>query len=133
MNWYLEIELHHGTDEWDILRQGFLLKFSFEDVFECIDEVLQEVKAAIFRIPQHPLDLIQPDWTTQLHHALECYNVTTEEEDEDPRKINIPEAEGHHEVEGPQIDNLDITMALKTRQVNIGTKVEWKFAKIGDY
>lgn len=36
---------------------------------------------------------------------LEFYNVTTEEEDEDPRNINIPDAEGHREVEGPQIDN----------------------------
>lgn len=35
----------------------------------------------IFRILQDPLDLIQPDWTTQLSHALEFYNVTVEEED----------------------------------------------------
>jgi len=46
------------------------------------------------------LELVQLDWSSQLHHALECYNVTTEEEDEDPRNINIPEMEGHHEVEG---------------------------------
>eukprot|EP00253_Pinus_taeda_P035509 PITA_35509 len=71
--------------------------------------------------------------TTQLCHALECYNVTTEEEDEDPRNINILEIEGHHEVEGPQIGNPDITTPLKTRQVNIGTEAEPKFAKIGDY
>lgn len=34
MNWYLEIELCHGIDKWDILRQGFLMTFSFEDGFE---------------------------------------------------------------------------------------------------
>ena len=103
MNWYLETELCHGTDEWDILRQGFFMTFSFEDGFECIDEALQEVKVAIFRILQDPLDLIQPDWTTQLHHMLDCYNVTIEEEYKDPRNINIPETEGHREVEGLQI------------------------------
>jgi len=69
----------------------------------------------IFRILQDLLDLIQPDSTTQLSHTLECYNVTGKEEDEDPRKINILEAEGHCEVEGPQIDNPNITEPLKTR------------------
>ena len=79
MNWNLEIELHHATGEWDILRKGFIMTLSFEDGFDCINEALQEVKAAIFGISQDPLDLIQPDWTTQLSHALECYNVTVEE------------------------------------------------------
>ena len=50
MNWYIETELRHGTSEWDILREGFMMTFSFEDGFDSIDEVLQEVKAAIFRI-----------------------------------------------------------------------------------
>jgi len=100
------------------------MTFSFDDGFESIDEALQEVKTTIFRISQDPLDLIQPYWTTQLSHALECYNVTAEEEDEYPRKINIPETEGHHGVEGPQLENPDITEPLKTRQVNIGMEVE---------
>jgi len=51
------------------------MTFSFEDWFDCIDEALQEVKATIFRILQDPLDLIQPEWTTQLSHVVECYNV----------------------------------------------------------
>lgn len=55
-----------------------------------------------------------------------------EEEDEEPRNINIPEIEGHHEVEGLRIENPDITTPLKVRQVNIGTEAEPKFAKIGD-
>lgn len=101
MNWYLETEHHHDTEEWDILCQRFIMTFSFEDGFDYIDVVLQEVKEVIFRIPKDPLDLVKPDWTTQLSHALECYNVTAEEEDNDPRKINIPETEGHHEVEVP--------------------------------
>lgn len=133
MNWYLEIELRHGTMEWDILREGFFRTFSFEDRFESIVESLQEVKAAIFRIPLDLLELIQLDWSTQLRHALECYNMTAKGEDEDPRNINIPEAEGHYKVEGPQIENPDITMPLKTKKVNIGTKVEPKFVNIGNY
>ena len=40
MNWYLETKLRHDTEEWDILRQGFLMTFNFKDGFECIDEVL---------------------------------------------------------------------------------------------
>jgi len=35
--------------------------------------------------------------------------VTVEEEDKDPRKVNIPETEGHREVEGSQIKYPDIT------------------------
>lgn len=59
--------------------------------------------------------------------------MTTEEEEEDPRNINVPETEGQREVKGPKSENLDILEPLKTRQVNIGSKVEPKFEKIGDY
>ena len=59
--------------------------------------------------------------------------MTAEDEEEDPRNINIIEAEGHREVEGPQIENLDITAPLKTQQVNIGIEAEPKLVKIGDY
>jgi len=59
--------------------------------------------------------------------------MIVEEEYEDPRKINIPKIEGHREDKGLQIENPDITVSLKTKQVNIGTEVELKFAKIGDY
>jgi len=59
--------------------------------------------------------------------------VTTTEEDDDLRNINIPEVEGHREVKGLQIDNLNISAPLKTRQVKNGTKAEPKFAKIGNY
>jgi len=64
---------------------------------------------------------------------LECYNMTVEEEYEDPWKINIPKTKGHYKVEGPPIENIDITKPLKTKDINIGTKAEPKFTKIGDY
>lgn len=80
MNWYIKMELHHGTSEWDIMCEGFMLTFSFEDGWgDSINEELQEIKEAIFRIPQEPLALSQPKWATQLSCTLECYNVTIEE------------------------------------------------------
>lgn len=79
------------------------------------------------------MELVQPDWSTELRHALECYNMTAKAEDEDPRNINIPEVEGHHEVEGSQIENPDTIAQPKTRQVNIGTEAEPKFSKTEDY
>lgn len=59
MIWYTETELHHGMSEWDILRDGFLLTFTFEDCWwDTIDNVLQAVKAAIFKISQDPMELL---------------------------------------------------------------------------
>lgn len=43
-----------------------MLIFSFEDGFECVDEVLQEIKAAIFKILEEPVAWVQPDWNMQL-------------------------------------------------------------------
>lgn len=114
MNWYLEIALRNGTAKWDVMKETFLLTFSFEDGFECIDEALQEIKAEIFRMPKEPTAWVQLDWSTQLHHALECYNVTMEEGEEDPKNNSILESEGLREVEGPKVEVSDITKPLKT-------------------
>jgi len=130
----LEKELCHGTAEWDILRESFLLTFSFEDGFECIYEVIQEIKAAIFWMPKESVEWVQLYWSTQLCHALECYNVTAEEEEEEYLwNINIPEIKGQRNVEGPKAVNPDILEPLKTRKVNIGSDTQPKFTKIGDY
>lgn len=40
MNWYLEMELCHGTIEWDILREGFLMTLNFEEGFKIIYEAI---------------------------------------------------------------------------------------------
>ena len=50
MNWCVETKICHGTSEWNILCEGFIRTFIFEDRFNCIDEALQEVKATTFRI-----------------------------------------------------------------------------------
>jgi len=94
MNWHLEMELRYGIIEWDVLKEKFLLTFIFEDRFECIDEELQEIKATLFRMLEELITWVQLDWGTKLCHALECYNVTTQEGEEYPRKINIFELEG---------------------------------------
>lgn len=133
MNWYLEMELHHGTAEWDILKERFLLTFKFEDSFTSIDEALQEIKVVIFRMPTKPMEWTQLDWSTHLRHALECDNVIIEDEYEDTWRINIPEVEGHRKVKGTQLKNPDISVPLKTKQVKLDIKEELNFVMIGDY
>lgn len=59
--------------------------------------------------------------------------MTIQEEEEDPRNMNIPKIEGHHEVEIPQVENQDISVPLQMKKVSISIKEELKFAKIGDY
>lgn len=61
MNFFMETELHHGTTEWDVLKDKFLLTFSFEDRFLSIDEALQEIKVVIFRTGMEPMEWTQLD------------------------------------------------------------------------
>jgi hypothetical protein len=46
---------------------------------------------------------------------LHCYNVVEEdqEEDEDPRNVKIPETEGEHAVEGPQLESVVYAKPLR--------------------
>lgn len=76
--------------EWDILKESFLQSFNFEDGFQCIDEALLLIKDAIFKMPEELVAWIQPNWSTQLRHALECYNVVADEGEEDPKKHQHP-------------------------------------------
>lgn len=85
MNYYTETNFYHGTGEWDVLHEGFFLTFTFEDYWSnTIDDALQAVKAAIFKIPQEPMEVLQPEWVKQLSSALKCYNMHIGEDDEDP-------------------------------------------------
>jgi len=59
--------------------------------------------------------------------------VSIEEGGEDPRNINIPESEGHCKVAGPKAEVPDISHLLKTKEMNIGSKVQSKFANICDF
>lgn len=93
-----------------------MLTFTFEDPWsDTIDDAMQAVKVAIFKIPQEPQEVFQPAWEAQLTHALEFYNIQVEEDDDNPQNINIPEIEGSHEVRGPSIEDPDIIAPLKTK------------------
>lgn len=67
--------------------------FSLEDWFTCINEELQEIKVETFQTPIDPITRVQLDWCRQLQNAIECYNVTMEEDDQDLQNINIPKSE----------------------------------------
>ena len=56
-----------------------------------------------------------------------------EENNEDPRSIDIVESKGHREVVGKKPKILDIVKLTKTKKVNIRSEEEPKFAMIGDY
>jgi hypothetical protein len=45
--------------------------------------------------------------TVTVEEVLHCYNVVEEDqEDEDPRNVQIPETEGERAVEGPELELL---------------------------
>jgi len=100
---------------------------------DTVDNALQVVKAAIFKVPLELEEIVQPDWSHQLSRALECYNVQVKDDEDDPKNINIQETEGSCEVREPVIEDLDITTLLKMKEVNIGMEEKPKYATLGDY
>jgi hypothetical protein len=69
-----------------------------------------------------------------VHELMECYNVAKEENDEeDPRNVQVPETEGECAVEGIELESSTYTQPIKTHKVNIRMKKNPKFAQIGDY
>ena len=83
---------------------SFLLTFTFESEYLNVDQALDIIKIKIFEdcTPSVPA---QPDWAIQLEHALECYNFAAEpnDEDENPRRVNILESQGTRDVDGPKL------------------------------
>ena len=110
---------------------GFELTFNFESNYPKFDYVLESIKERIFDIDPFPVVSYQ-DWAMQLETMLECYNLATDEDDE-PHNTNIPESEGTREVQGLELEILEITKKVKIKQINIGTEADPKFASIGDY
>ena len=45
--WYKELELRHGTMEWDSMVRDFNRNFNFEDENQSIDTTLQIIKGTI--------------------------------------------------------------------------------------
>ena len=56
-----------------------------------------------------------------VHHWMECYNVTGELDDDDPRDINIPNFEGTQTVEGSSVSSDKFLNPLKIKKDNIGS------------
>ena len=69
-----------------------------------------------------------------MKELLSCYHVQEEAPNEDDQcDIQIEEAEGKREVEGPQLESEVIAAPIKVKKVNIGTIENPKMASIGDY
>lgn len=130
-NWYTEIELRRGTENWPLLVDGFELTFNFESEYPKIDDALGSIKVRVFEADPLPVDSYQ-DWAAQLETTLECYNLAGDE-DEEPRNISILESEGTHEVQGLDLEIPEITKKVRTKKINIGIEVDLKFTSIGDY
>jgi hypothetical protein len=49
-----------------------------------------------------------------VQEVLECYNIVGEDqEDEDPRNLQVPETKGEHVVEGPKLESTKYAKPLK--------------------
>ena len=65
-----------------------------------------------------------------IEQALKCYHITGDHDDDDPRKLHIPELEGHRVVEGPELEAQDYTQLVKIKKVNTDSKGNLKFVNI---
>jgi hypothetical protein len=90
-NWYIELEVHKETRDWEELTKNFKVTFSFENNNPLIDSALQVIKNNIFAsedlLGSIPLYSV-PRVTATVEEVLHCYNVAEEDQDEeDPRKL----------------------------------------------
>jgi hypothetical protein len=117
-NWYLELEMHRETMNWDQLIQRFKVTFTFEHESPLLDATLQAIRTKIF-LEEGPMEVVPMCSAHRasmiVHELLECYNVAKEEQDEeDPRNIQVPETEGERAVEGPELESVVYAQPLKT-------------------
>jgi len=61
INWYLETDLHHGTVNWNDMKDNFIFTFSFVDGFQFIDDALQEIREEILWTPNELIAWLQPN------------------------------------------------------------------------
>jgi hypothetical protein len=119
-----------------VLQQNFIVTFSFKHENPNIDSSLKHIRGVIF-INEPEVELITEEQQRKkqtIKGLFSCYHVQEEAPDEDDlRNIQIEEAEGEREVEGPPIETEVITAPIKVKKVNIGTVENPKMASIGDY
>ena len=105
-NWYAEAELRRETVSWDCLVDSFVLTFSTNEVCPALDVAIRLIHTKVF--DDQEVEEYRPDWKTQEAHAVECYNIAIDEDD-DPRNIDIHESEGHCNVRGPALEVSEVT------------------------
>jgi hypothetical protein len=135
-NWYTNQELRRATTTWTELQQNFTVTFSFEHENPNIDATLKMIRGVIFiKEPEVKLITEEQQRNKQLiKELLSCYHVHEDApEKDDPCDIQIKEAEGEREVEGPPIESKVIAVPIKVKKVNIGTVENPKMASIGYY
>jgi hypothetical protein len=103
INWYLQEELRLITADWEGMLQNFVTTFLFESEFPSVDQALKIVRQKVFKESSSlPLEQEEDEWTTPFHKLQGCYNINADKDD-DSRKVNIAEIEGHRDVEGPGV------------------------------
>jgi hypothetical protein len=87
------------------LQQNFTVTFSFEHENPNIDTALKNIRVIFIKEPK--IELIteeQQQNKLTVKELLSCYHVQEEAPDEDdPHNIQIEEAKGERDVEGPPI------------------------------
>jgi hypothetical protein len=115
------------------MLQNFVTTFLFESEFPSVDQALNIVRHKLFKESSSlPLEKEEDEWTTPFQKLQGCYNINADEDD-DPRKVNIVETEGHRDVEGPRVELPFIGQLIKIKKVNIGTEETPKLANVEDY
>ena len=77
--WYLELEMHRETVNWDQLIQRFKVTFTFEHESPLLDEALQAIRTKIF-LEEGTMEVVRMcsshKYSMNVHELLECYIVT---------------------------------------------------------
>ncbi len=68
-NWYVEVELHHGTVSWVSLADSFVLTFSINNVCPTLDKAIMLIHSKVF--DDKEIAEYQPDWKEQEANAVE--------------------------------------------------------------
>jgi hypothetical protein len=121
---------------WPILKQNFTITFSFEHENPNIDSTLKQIRGVIFiKEPEVKLITKEQQWNRQIVKELSSYYHVQEEvpEEDNLHNIQIEEAEGKREVEGPPLESEVIATSIKVKKVKNGTVENPKMANIGDY
>jgi hypothetical protein len=78
------------------------------------------------------LEQEEDEWIAPFQKLQGCYNINADADD-DPRKVNIAETEGHKDVEGPGVELPFIGQPIKIKKVNIRIEETQNLANAGDY